>query len=289
MERRTILVQIDCDPLPSVFDRVVAVDAGVEEIFSYGGVRPEQVRDLVHGAIFTRGVKHLKRTALFIGGSNVEKAEELFDEARRHMLPDVGLRVSILFDANGCSTTSAAAVYSAAQHLDLSHARALVLGGTGPVGQRVARLLARQGSEVRIASRKLDRAMSVCEAIRQKVNNARVEPVETSSSEGTVAALSGRNLVIAAGAAGVRMLTEEQRNKCSDLRVAIDLNAVPPLGMEGVDYRDHAVLRNDAFCYGAIGIGATKMKIHKAAISRLFQSNDQVLDVEEVYELAASL
>src|SRR6266581_4744701 len=70
-DKRKILIQLDSDPLPSVFDRVVAIDAGVDELFSYGGVKPEQVRDLVHGAIFTRDTKELHRTALFIGGSDV--------------------------------------------------------------------------------------------------------------------------------------------------------------------------------------------------------------------------
>ena len=32
-------------------------DAGADEVLSYGNVQPEQVRDLVHGAIFTRGPK----------------------------------------------------------------------------------------------------------------------------------------------------------------------------------------------------------------------------------------
>ncbi len=150
MDKRKILIQLDSDPHPSVFDRVVAIDAGAEEVFSYGGVRPEQVRDLVHGAIFTRGPEDLKRTALFIGGSDVAAGERLLEEACRHMLPQFGFRLSVLFDANGANTTAAAAIRAAGRHLDLKGAPVLVLGGTGPVGQRVARLLARQGAEVRV-------------------------------------------------------------------------------------------------------------------------------------------
>src|SRR3954453_16265813 len=153
MEKRKILIQLDGDAQPSVFDRVVAVDAGAEEVFSYGGVRPEQVRDLVHGAIFTRGPDDLRSTALFIGGRDVGGGERVRAEACRHMLPQYGLRVSVLLDANGANTTAAAAVRAAARHLDLKQARALVLGGTGPVGQRVALLLAREGAEVRVGSR----------------------------------------------------------------------------------------------------------------------------------------
>src|SRR5947209_14605817 len=143
MDKPKILIQLDSDPQASVFDRVVATDAGADHVLSYGGVRPEQVRDLVHGAIFTRGPQDLKRTALFIGGSDVAAGERLLAEAVRHMLPQFGLRVSVLLDANGANTTAAAAVRAAARHLDLKQAQALVLGGTGPVGQRVALLPAR--------------------------------------------------------------------------------------------------------------------------------------------------
>src|SRR5262249_37605606 len=166
MDKRKILIQIDSDPQPSVFDRVVAVDAGADEVFSYGAVRPEQVQDLVNGAIFTRGPKDLKRTALFIGGRDVAAGERLLAEARKDMLPQFGLRVSVLLDPNGANTTAAAAVRVAARHLDLQKARALVLGGTGPVGQRVVLLLARQGAEVRVGSRQLTRSAAVCETVR---------------------------------------------------------------------------------------------------------------------------
>src|SRR5438876_2655300 len=158
MDKRKILIQLDSDPQPSVFDRIVAIDAGADEVFSYGSVRLEQVRDLVHGAIFTRGPKDLKSTAIFIGGSDVAAGERLLEEVRRHMLPQFGLRVSVLLDANGANTTAAAAVRVASRHLELKTVSALVLGGTGPVGQRVARLLARHGSEVRVGSRQRARA-----------------------------------------------------------------------------------------------------------------------------------
>jgi hypothetical protein len=42
-------------------------------------------------------------------------------------------------------------------------------------------------------------------------------------------------------------------------------------------------------CYGAVGVGDTKMKVHKAAVARLFESNDQVMDAEEVFALAQQI
>src|SRR5437764_7304760 len=179
MDKRKILIQIDGDAQPSVFDRVVAIDAGADELFSYAGVKPEQVQGLVHGAIFTRGPKDLKRTAIFVGGSDVAAGEALLREALRHMLPKFGLRVSIMLDANGANTTAAAAVRAAGRHLPLKGCPALVLGGTGPVGQRVVRLLARQGADVRVGSRQKARSAAVCEAVRARVEGAKVEPVAT--------------------------------------------------------------------------------------------------------------
>jgi hypothetical protein len=289
MDKRTILVQLDSDPQPSVFDRVVAIDAGADEVFSYGSVLPEQVRDLVHGAIFTRGAKDLKRTAFFIGGSDVALGERLLEEVRRHLLPQFGLRVSVLLDANGANTTAAAAVRAAARHLDLNGVPALVLGGTGPVGQRVARLLARQGAKVRVSSRQRSRAEAVCGTLRSKVQGANVEPAGTGTPGDLQAALTGRILVVAAGAAGAVLLPRAARAACPELRVAIDLNAVPPLGIEGVEVSDKGTNRDGVIGYGAIGVGDTKMKIHRAAVARLFESNDQVLDAEEVYALGEAL
>jgi hypothetical protein len=287
MEKRSILIQLDSDPHPSVFDRVVAIDAGADEVFSYGGVKPEQVRELVHGAIFTRGGKSLKRTALFIGGSDVTAGEKLLEEVRRHMLPQFGLQVSVLLDANGANTTAAAAVIAAAQHLDLRAATALVLGGTGPVGQRVARLLVRQGTPVRLASRKKDRAEAACQAILAKEPDARLEAVGVASLEDLQKACPGQTLIVAAGAAGIQLVPKAARSACGQVRVVIDLNAVPPLGIEGVEVNDKAALRDGVFCYGALGVGGTKMKIHRAAITKLFESNTQVMDAEEVYDLAS--
>lgn len=289
MEKRKILIQLDSDAHPSVFDRVVAIDAGADEVFSYGAVKPEQVQGLVHGAIFTRGPKDLARTAIFVGGSDVSAGEKLLAEVQKHMLPQFGLRVSVLLDANGANTTAAAAVRAAARHLDLKSAQALVLGGTGPVGQRAALLLARQGTEVLLSSRQLPRAGSAAHAIRARVSGARIEPRAVSTPQELQTALEGRTLVIAAGAAGVVLLPKAARMGCATLKVAIDLNAVPPLGIEGVGMADKGKEQDGIVGYGALGVGDTKMKLHKLAVARLFERNDQVLDAESIYDLAQTL
>src|SRR5579883_414156 len=289
MDKPTILVQLDTDPLPSVFDRVVAVDAGVQHIFSYGGITPQNVMPLVHGCIFTRGGKDLSRTAIFVGGSDVTAGEAVLTEVKKHLIPQYGLSVSLLLDSNGSNTTAAAAVRAAGRHLDLSKAQSLVLGGTGPVGQRVVRLLAKAGGHVRVGSRQKDRAEAVCAVVRAHIPGAKIEAVSVSTSTDGPQALDGRNLVIAAGAAGVVLLPKKLRLGTKSLRVAIDLNGVPPAGIEGVELNDKGTDRDGVICYGALGVGGTKMKIHRAAINKLFETNNAVLDIEEVYNLALQL
>lgn len=285
-ERRKILIQLDTDGHPSVFDRVVAIDAGVDEIFSYGDIEPMHVRNLVHGAIFTRGPRHLRYTAIFIGGSDVTAGEQLLEAVKQTLLPQYGLSVSVLLDPNGSNTTAAAAVRAAAKHLDLSQVSALVLAGTGPVGQRAAALLVKHGARVGLASRTVDRAQVAVNNVQERYPQAQVTAIATPTPEAVRQALAGRQLVIAAGAAGIQLLPLSAREGMTDLKVAIDLNATPPLGIEGIEPHEAGVEKNGVTCYGALGVGGLKMKIHKAAVARLFESNNQVLDVEEVYGLA---
>src|SRR5262249_27194164 len=96
--------------------------------------------------------------------------------------------------------------------------------------------------------------------------------------------VAGCELVVAAGAAGVTLLPKSART--DTMKLAIDLNAVPPLGIEGIEVTDKAKERDGILAYGAVGVGDTKMKIHKAAVAKLFESNDQVVDAEEVYQIA---
>src|SRR6266487_3183895 len=105
---RKLLLQLDSSRLPSVFDRVVAYDAGADEVMSYGGVSDADVRDLIHGCIFTRGPKDLKNTAVFVGGADIAVGEQLLGAATKAMFKP--FTVSAMLDSNGSNTTAVAAV-----------------------------------------------------------------------------------------------------------------------------------------------------------------------------------
>ena len=285
---KNILIQLDTDPLPSVFDRVVAVDSDVDRLFSYGGVTPESVEALVHGAIFTRGPKELLHTAIFVGGSNVAAGEAVLKKVCRTFFGP--MRVSVMMDSNGSNTTAAAAVLSARKHLDFAKTIAVILAGTGPVGLRAAQLLSKAGASVRIGSRSLERAAQACDDIKLAVPaGAQVTPFATATRENLQHACEGANLVIAAGAAGVELLPADLRQSVSALKVGIDVNAVPPAGIAGIEVFDKGTQRDGIACYGAIGVGGLKMKIHKAALRKLFEANDKVLDWSEIYGIGEEL
>src|SRR5207249_10923285 len=265
---RKLLLQLDSSRLPSAFDQVVAYDAGADEIMSYGGVTESDVRDLVYGCLFTRGPKDLQNTAVWIGGTNMTASEQLLAMAVDAMFGP--LRVSIILDSNGSNTTAVAAVVRIEQALgSLTGKKVVILAGTGPVGQRAAALLAKDGARVTITSRKPEQG----EKARQFINarfNVRVESMTLADPSRLPQVLDGVEVLLNAGAAGIQMVPKAVWAAHQTLKVAVDLNAVPPLGIEGVEVQDAGAVKDGVTVFGAFGVGNFKTKLHKACVARLF-------------------
>ncbi len=267
---KRLLLQFDASPHPSVFDRVVAFDGGADEVLSYGGVTEAAVRDLVHGAIFTRGPKDLHNTAIFIGGTDMAAGERLLDAVRKTFFGP--LRVSVMLDSNGSNTTAAAAVTKLQQ---------------AAVGARAAGLLAKAGADVVLTSRRSPDPALIDKI--QKRFGGTVRGVAMSESSQAPAVLDGAALLLNAGPAGVCLVPRSAWAGRSSLLAAADVNAVPPLGVEGVEVMDNGTERDGVKVFGALGVGGFKMKIHKACIARLFEKNDLILDAEAIADIANDL
>jgi hypothetical protein len=281
-----ILLQLDSDPFASVFDAITAYDAGVDQVLQYGGVGPQDVRDLVYGAMFTRGGENLKNSAVFVGGSSVADGEEMLKAATGAFFGPV--RVSVMLDANGCNTTAAAAVAKILSLGPLVGRKIVVLAGTGPVGLRAAAMLAQEEAHVVLSSRKLERADAACASILERFGmqiTAEAAPDETA----TLALLDGAYAVLCTGAAGVTLVPESIWVEHPTLTVLADVNAVPPLGVEGIKAHWDGKEKHGKTIFGALGIGGLKMKIHRASVARLFEQNDLVLDAEEIFAVARDL
>lgn len=284
---RKLLLQLDSSRQPSVFDQVVAYDAGADEIMSYGGVTETDVRDLIHGCIFTRGPKDLHHTAVWIGGSNMSAGEQLLAMAQDAMFDP--LRVSVMLDSNGSNTTAVAAVVKIEETLgDLRGRKVVILAGTGPVGQRAAGLLARDGAKVTITSRKPEQGDKARQFISARFN-VQVEARTMADSAQLPDVLKDAEVLLNSGPAGVQMVPKAAWTAVKSLEVAVDLNAVPPLGIEGVEVNDAGAKRDGVVVYGAFGVGNFKTKLHKACVARLFTRNDLVLDAEAIADVAREM
>jgi methylenetetrahydrofolate/methylenetetrahydromethanopterin dehydrogenase (NADP+) len=284
---RKLLLQLDSSRLPSVFDQVVAYDAGADEVMSYGGITEGDVRDLIHGCISTRGPKDLHNTAVWIGGNNMSAGEQLLAMAQDALFAPYS--VSLMLDSNGSNTTAVAAVVKIEETLgDLKGKKALILAGTGPVGQRAAGLLAKDGAHVTITSRKPEQGDKARQFISARFD-VEVQAVALSEPSKLPELLEGTEILLNSGPAGVQMVPRSAWTAAKSLKVAVDLNAVPPLGIEGVDVKDEGEKREGVVVYGAFGVGNFKTKLHKACVTKLFTRNDLVLDAEAIADVARGM
>jgi hypothetical protein len=283
---KKLLFQFDTDTHPSVFDTVVAYDGGADHVIGHGGLTPENVAALVEGTIFTRAPKDKKNTAIFVGGSDMIAGQALFKAVQKHFFP--GFQVSVMLDSNGSNTTAAAAVAKLATSGTLSGKKAVVLAGTGPVGQRAAAMLAMEGADVTLTGRKMERAVQACENMKARFG-VNLTPVEAFDNEARAKAIENAHIVFATGAAGVELLTAEQWQNNPNIEMIADANATPPLGIGGTDVMDKGNLRNGKIIWGAIGFGSLKLALHRACIGKLFEDNKQVFDAENIFALAKEM
>lgn len=283
---KKLLFQFDTDHYPSVFDTVVGYDGGADHVIGHGNLTPENVGALVDGCIFTRAPKDKKNTAIFIGGSNMEAGQNLLIAVQEHFFP--GFQVSVMLDSNGSNTTAAAVVAKIATSGSLAGKKAVVLAGTGPVGQRAAAMMALEGAEVSITSRHIFNAEKACFAMKERFD-VDITPVEAADLDARAAAVQNANIVLATGAAGIELLKPEHWQNNPNLQVLADANATPPVGIGGTDVMDKGELRHGKIIWGAIGFGALKLALHRACVAKLFEDNKQVLDAEIIFNLAKEM
>jgi hypothetical protein len=286
---KKILIQLDTDEHASTFDAIVAHDADVDVLLSHGNVTAKSAKGLVQSAVFTRGPKDLANTAVWVGGSSVSAGEEVLEAVQKAFFGP--FQVSVMLDSNGCNTTAATAVAKLAKEVELKDRRVAIVGA-GAVGLRAGTLLRGEGSDVVVigipASRfgggehRRARGLTTAEELELAIE-------EPKDDDQLAAALEGAPIVLAAGPAGIELLPKSIWTKLGDAEVLVDFNAAEPLGIEGSDAQDHFEEREGKRVLGALAVGGPKMKVHKACIRRLFESNDIVLDAEGVYAVAKEL
>ena len=283
---KKLLYQFDTDTTASVFDSVVAYDGGADQVTGIGNVNPQNVLAMVDGCIYTRAPKEKQFTAIFVGGSSLTEGQAVFDAIKKRFFSN--FRVSVMFDSNGSNTTAAAAVANIVKTCDVSGKKAVILGGTGPVGQRAAALLSLEKADVFITSRSLEKAEQISAVINDRFDT-NVKALPGGTNDERVTSILGASIVMATGASGVVLLNKKDWIESQSIEVVCDANAMPPLGIEGVELNDKAKEIGGKKAFGAIGFGGLKISVHRECVSRLFHSNDGIFDAEEIYRIAKEM
>jgi methylene-tetrahydromethanopterin dehydrogenase len=300
MEKRSVMHLLDPMPHTSPFDINMAVDAGFDAVFPYDNVKLEQVAGLVQDAIFSRGPAGVKRTGMFIGGRDLGVALNMLDAAKKAMVPP--FVVSVLADPSGAFTTAAALVALVEKKLKehhglvLSGQRAIVFGGTGPVGVATGVIASLAGADVTLVDPfNIATALDKADEYNHRCGST-LKGTFAGSDADKARLIANADVVFCTAKAGVEVLNASVLGDARQLKVAGDVNAVPPLGIEGLKLKHCGEpLVNARGCPGAVGIGALaigdiKYQLQNRLLALLLETDTPVfLDFRDAFEQARAL
>ena len=292
MERPSILHMITPGAQVSPFDVNMAADAGYQVLMPYTQVSAEAVAGLVQDAIFSRGPKGAARTGLFLGGRDVLLADDMLQRARKAMFPP--FVVSICVDPSGAYTTAAAMVACTEAALAkagsrLEGAEVLLLGGTGPVGRIAAVLCARRGAHAVLASHRGEAAAREAASATGARFGVALDAASSADAKALRSALAPAQVVMGVAGAGVPVASEEDLAGAPRLRVAVDINAVPPAGVAGVGAMDDGkpLAGTSAVGIGALAVGNVKYQVQHGLLARMREAGKPVVyGFDEAFALA---
>ncbi len=289
---KTVFVFLDTDKYCSPFDMLVAIDAFPDSmIFKYENVTGEDAPKIVYDLLFPRGPEGAKHTKVFINGSNFEMVEQVVAATQKAM-KSAPWGNSIIVDPRGGYSTAAAAVaktFGASMEKGLGSLegkKVTVLAGTGPVGQTAARIYAAEKADVTITSRALAKGQVIADKINQECGATRVKVVEVSKPEQTAASVKDAEIILAAGAGGIQLLSASDIAKASKCKIVGDINAIKPLGVEGLGPNDDKEMKPGVWGIGALAIGKLKIKTEMEMIKRATAEPSGLFDYAIAYTIA---
>lgn len=293
MEKVSILHLITAAKNASPFDVNMGFDAGFDNIMPYTSVQLSEVSALVQDAIFSRSPSGVKREHVFIGGRDIDVAMDMLDVARKAMVPP--FEVSVFADPSGAFTTAAGMMAKVEQHLkkqfglEMAGRKVSIFGATGPVGGCTAVIAAKYGAQVRmVAHRALSDVQEKADSYKQRYG-VNLECVDGSTEALKNEIIQDTEIVLCCAAAGVQVISLEQIESSKLLKIVADVNAIPPLGAEGVDVMADGVLIHGttAFGIGALCIGNVKYNAQHNLLKLMLESNEKhYLDFLSAFEIA---
>lgn len=293
-----LLFYLDTDVKASPFDICMAYDVGYNAVIPYENVTPEDASTIVQDALLSRGPKGVKHTAFLIGGKNAERAEDVFKAVKDAMFPP--FKTSIVVDPAGAYTTAAAMVAKTESALLASKLGALAdktcaILGTGAVGQIAAVLLAKMGCNVMIVSlnpKRID-GKEHAEGIAKLLNKdhgVQVQGIFAPTPASKIEVLKKADVIMLAGIKGARLVDKQMLNEVKHMKVLIDINAVPPLGVEGIELKDDMrEMMPGIFTIGALTVGNLKHKLEKEILKEARNSGKEVYNYNIALPMARNL
>ena len=300
MRKRSILHMLDPMPNNSPFDVNMAVDAGFDVIVPYSNVKLDSVYGLTQDAIFSRGSAGVKRTGLFIGGRDIGLAIDMLNAAQQAMVPP--FEISVFADPSGAFTTAAALVACIEKELKAQHGKpldgckALVFGGTGPVGIATGVIASLAGAETTLvdhlsAETANDLAKEYNRHFDSKLNGA-VAGQDNQKAK----LITDADIIFCTAKAGIQVLSGKVLAQAAQLKVAGDVNAVPPLGIEGIKRGDfgkpltHATASAAAVGVGALAVGDVKYRLQQNMLKAMLETDRPLyLDFRDAFSRAREI
>jgi methylene-tetrahydromethanopterin dehydrogenase len=294
MEKPYILHMLTTAKNLSPFDVNMAMDAGWVSAVPYINVESGDIQGLVQDAIFSRSAKNLKRTAIFIGGRDTKQAMDMLALAKKAMVPP--FEISVFADPSGAFTTAAGMMAAVENELatkfntPLAGKNMLALGGTGPVGQAAAVIAAKAGANVRIIGRQLEKAQQIADLCNNEFGEGKIT-ITAGADADKAEYIKTADIVVATGAAGIELLSAELVASAPRLKVAADVNAVPPAGIAGVDAFHNGVpiagSNSGAVGIGALAIGNIKYQAQNRLLKKMIETDKPVyLHFEHAFAVA---
>ena len=293
-----ILFYIDTDAKASPFDICMAYDVGYDAVIPYENINPEDAKNITQDALLSRGPKGVKHTAFLIGGKDAERAEEVFQAVKDSMFPP--FKTSIIIDPAGAYTTAAAMVAKAEDALASNKLGELkdktcAIFGTGAVGQIAAVLLAKLGCKVMIASlnpKRIDgkeHAESIAKLLA-KDHGVQVQGIFAPTPASKIEIIKKADVIMCAGVKGVRIIDKAMLNQVKHLKVILDINAVPPFGVEGIELKDDMrEMLPGIFVIGALTVGDLKHKLEKEILREARSNGKDVYNFNVALPMARKL
>jgi methylene-tetrahydromethanopterin dehydrogenase len=299
-KKRSVLHMLDPMPHNSPFDINMAVDAGFDVLVPYSNVKLESVRGLTQDAIFSRGPSGVKQTAMFIGGRDIGVAIAMLETCKQAMVPP--FEISVLADPSGAFTTAAALVACVEKQLKTKHGKelkdcnAVVFGGTGPVGIATGVIASMAGANTALVDHlSIDTALHLAGEYN-RLFGTNLRGTYASSDADKARLVANADIIFCTAKAGIQVLSADILAEAKKLKVAGDINAVPPAGIEGITLKHlgapllHADNSPGAVGVGALAVGNVKYKLQNCLLRLMLETDQPVyLDFRDAFGKARNI